>query len=334
VALVHVVSSSVPEDKMKIKMIIFLSAFIGLTPFVRAADEGQDKEFIEADMRTEGAINVYDACAEELAALRVDEPSLTMADAVTTGLLPEQCKDSDKCMYNDPKNPTYDPKGNGQKKKTIDHCIWPQTGNLCHANTCCDFKNGSVAADGTKDTTKCDCNKDARGRCKKWEDCARCMCMAESESENDGCKLMTVCALYNRGKAHKEKDPNGQNKSPQEYICDAAVYQGGDAAQFSSAKCICDEAQNDKDKRGGDNYNQKYCQCCAGTVSAASGCQKAIQDLDKKCKSKPYSQVNSFRTKNLADPQGCETVNPPNQNCKHKYFNCAYKPKSNPVTGG
>ena len=327
---------------MKIKVILLLGILVLVASTSWAADEGEsltsdepkDKETIEEEMRAEGSINVYDACAEELAALRVGNSSLTMADAVTAGFLPAQCKDADKCMYNDPNNPTYDPKGTGRKKKTIDHCIWPQTGNLCHKNTCCDFKEGSVAADGTKDATKCDCNKDARGKCQKWEDCAKCMCLAESENENNDCKLMTVCALYNRAKEHKKKDPKGQKNSPQEYICDAAVYQGGDAAQFSSAKCICDEAQNDNDQRGGNNYNQKYCQCCTGAVSASTGCEDVIKALDKKCKVSPYSEVNSFRTTNLADPAGCTSVPAPNTGCKHKYFKCTYSPTSNPVTGG
>ncbi len=118
---------------MKIKVILLLGILVLVASTTWAADEGEsltsheleDEELIEEEMRAEGFINVYDACAEELAALRVGNSSLTMAEAVTAGFLPAQCKDADKCMYNDPNNPTYDPKGNGRTKKTIDHCIWP-----------------------------------------------------------------------------------------------------------------------------------------------------------------------------------------------------------------
>jgi hypothetical protein len=291
-----------------------------------------DKEEIEAKMEEEGIPNFYDGCIELLNAIQQKEPSITMHDAVTASLLPYTCVDAVKCMYNDPKNPTYDPDGNGTGQATIDHCIWPRKGNSCSENQCCDFK--TVAKDGTKKAEDCDCITDSRGKCKTWKDCAKCMCYAESENEASECQLMTLCAMYNRAKAHKELDKNSKDKNQEEYICDVALYQGkSDAAQFTSVKCVCDESQNKNDQRGGQSYNQKYCKCCNGTASAPSSCESPLKNLATKCQTEPYSKVNSFVTKTLADPPRCSQVSSPSEKCKHKYFNCKYAPTSNPVSG-
>jgi|GEM_PF-5908038 len=326
---------------MRIKSTPLLAVIVYFVSSTASAQENReglisseilDKETIEAKMEEEGIPNVYDGCIELLAAIQQKEPSITMHDAVSASLLPAVCADAVKCMYNDPKNPTYDPDGDGNGQATIDHCIWPRKGNSCAKNQCCDFK--TVAKDGTKKGKDCDCVTDSRGKCKTWKYCAKCMCYAESENEIPDCQLMTLCAMYNRAKAHKALDPNGNNKPQEEYICDAALYQGkSDAAQFTSVKCVCDESQNANDKRGGSSYNQKYCKCCNGTAEAPSSCESLLDNLATKCQAQPYSQVNSFLTKNLPDPSGCTPVGSPSKKCLHKYFYCKYAPTSNPVSG-
>jgi hypothetical protein len=120
---------------------------------------------------------------------------------------------------------------------------------------CCDYKLG---ADG-KPSQSCTCKAD-KNPCTNPSTCLKCAVYAESGGTaiSDQCKQAVACSIQNRvGKSGFGVKPPTSN------VCDY-VY-AGSGKQYNAVKCNC----NAKDP------NQKYCKCCAGTLS---GAEKAEAD--------------------------------------------------------
>ena len=287
-----------------------------------------DQELIEEYLHEHGIPNIYDNCRSPLSSDFTETGDGGQGDGGQGGECPPEGR---TCFYNDPKNPTYDPDGDGVGTPTTDKCIIGKKGNECEDGKCCEFEKKN--ADGSPDTSSCKCITDSSGECKTSSDCAECTCDAEARAETPACKKMVLCALKNRAKKHTKP-----NTKPEDHFCDVLLYQSqnSDVPQISSKKCICDRSKGDGDERGtnpgtgNSDYNQFYCECCAfkkanpGKVFNAE-CAAQLANLD--CSSGSYARVNSFRGKKLKKPANCTEVPAPRgATCGHRFYTCPYNP--------
>ncbi len=150
----------------------------------------------------------------------------------------------------------------GGKQQPINTCTYQDRaikGDNCYGNCpdrtpasgaavkqCCDYKKG--ASGGL--TKECEC-KDNVNPCTNEKKCATCMAYAEAGGTriDDSCMTAVMCTLKNR------VDPGSTHKPKVKTMCEAVAQQDGN--QYNAYKCVC----NAKDR------NQKYCKCCAGTLT-------------------------------------------------------------------